>query len=83
MADWGRSHERRDAYTDRRSGDSDYSDSRRHDYYKSRGHNQKPRDTDMRGSAGDRGAKRSRQRDVTPPSDEEAPAYHPEGPSRP
>lgn len=82
MADRGRYHERSDAYADRESRDEDYSDSRRHDYYESRGRNQKPRVADMRGSAGDRGAKHSRQRDVTPPSDEETPAYYPEGPSR-
>lgn len=82
MADRGRYHERSDAYADRESRDEDYSDSRRHDYYKSRGRNQKPRDADMRGSAGDRGAKHSRQRDETPPSDEETPAYYPEGTSR-
>lgn len=81
----GRYHDRSDAYTDRRSRDdeySDYSDSRRHDHYKNRGHNQKPRDTDVRSSAGDRGGKHSRQRDVSPPSDPETPAYYPEGPSR-
>lgn len=82
MADRGRYHERSDPYADRRSRDQDHSDSRHHDYYKSSGRNHTPREADMRGPAGDRGGKRSRQRDVTPPSDEETPAYYPEGPSR-
>lgn len=80
MADRGRYHERSDAYADRKSRDEDYN--RGHDYYKDRGHNQKPREADLRGSAGDRRGKHSRQRDVSPPSDPETPAYYPEGPSR-
>lgn len=82
MADRGRYYERSNAYADRRSRVEDHSDSRHHDLHKDRGRDHRPRDADVRGSAADRGAKRDRQRDVTPPRDAETPAYYAEGPSR-
>lgn len=78
MAERERYHDRSDAYTDYKSRDEDYSHGRHYDSYGSRGRNQKPRDTDKRGSGGDRRA-------VTSASDVETPAYrdhYHEGPSR-
>lgn len=85
MAEWGRYHDRSDAYTDYRSRDENYSHGRHYDSYDSRGRNQKPRDTDKRGSGGDMRAKQHRQRDVMSAFDVETPAYrdyYHEGPSR-
>lgn len=84
MAERGRHRDRSDVYTDHKSWDEDRH-GRHYDSYDSRGRNQKPRDTDKRGSGGDSRAKQHRQRDVTSASDVETPAYrdhYHEGPSR-
>ncbi|XP_023262158.1 MARVEL domain-containing protein 3-like [Seriola lalandi dorsalis] len=85
MSDRGRHHQRSDVYTDYKSRDGSHDGD--HSSYDSRGRNQKPRDLDERGSAGDRRAKQYRQRDMTTASSREPPAYKDhnhdhEGPSR-
>lgn len=85
MPERGRHHERSDVYAEYKSRDLDYSHNGGHAAYDSRGRNQRPRDMDERGSAGDRRAKQNRQRDMTTASHTEPPAYRdgdPEGPSR-
>ncbi|XP_042342823.1 MARVEL domain-containing protein 3 [Plectropomus leopardus] len=78
-------HQRSDAYDEYKSKDRDYSHSRDHASYDDRGRNQKPRDLDERGSAGDRRTRQNRQRDMTTASHNVPPAYRDrdhEGPSR-
>ncbi|XP_049903944.1 MARVEL domain-containing protein 3 [Epinephelus moara] len=86
MPERGRHHHHRgDEYDEYRSRDRDYSNDRDHASYDGRGRNQKPRDVDERGSAGDRRGRQNRQRDVTPVSHNEPSAYRDherEGPSR-
>lgn len=86
MAERGRhAHDGSDVYPEYRSRDGDYSHNGDHAPYEPRGHNRKPRDTDKRGSAGDRRTKENRQRDMTTTPDMEPPAYrnhNHEGPSR-
>ncbi|XP_069030180.1 MARVEL domain-containing protein 3 [Embiotoca jacksoni] len=85
MPERGRPHSRRDAYADYKSRDKHYSHSGHHSRDDNQGRHQKPRDVDERGSAGDRRAKESRQRDMTTASHTESPAYRDhdnEGPSR-
>ncbi|XP_075966278.1 MARVEL domain-containing protein 3 [Anarhichas minor] len=81
-----RNHQRSDEY---RGRDRDHSHNRDHPSYDGRDRNQKPRDMDATGSAGDRRAKQNRQRDMTTASHQdhggpsnlsrETPAYHSEG----
>lgn len=75
MAERGRHPERGDVYRDYKSRDGVYSRNGDHAPQDSRGLNQKPRDMDMRGSAGDKRAKHSRQRDIATASDVHPPAY--------
>ncbi|KAG8001541.1 MARVEL domain-containing protein 3 [Nibea albiflora] len=85
MPERGRHHERSDVYAEHKSMDRDYSHNGGHASYDNRARNQRPRDMDERGSAGDRRAKQNRQRDMTTASHTEPPAYRdsdPEGPSR-
>lgn len=85
MPERGRHHQRSDVYAEYKSRDKDYSHNGGHSSYDSRGHNQKPRRAEERGSAGDRRAEQSRQRDMTTASHVEPPAHRDqdhEGPSR-
>lgn len=85
MPERGRHHQRSDVYADYKSRDRDYSQNGDNFSYNSRGRNQKPRDMDRRGSAGDSRAKQNRQRDMTTGSPKEPHAYRDydhEGPSR-
>nr|XP_046242807.1 MARVEL domain-containing protein 3 [Scatophagus argus]XP_046242816.1 MARVEL domain-containing protein 3 [Scatophagus argus]XP_046242823.1 MARVEL domain-containing protein 3 [Scatophagus argus] len=85
MPERGRHQERGDVYAEYKSRDRDYSYDGDHTSYDARGRNHKPRDMDERGSAGDRRAKQTRQRDMTTASHVEPPAYRGdghEGPSR-
>lgn len=85
MPERGRHHQRSDDYARYKNRDRDYSHNAGHSVYDSRDHNQKPIYMNKRGSAGDRRAKESSQRDVTTASHEESPAYrghNHQGPSR-
>lgn len=85
MTERGGHHGRSDVYTEYKSRDKGYSHNGDHATYDARGHNQKPRDMDKRGSAGGRRAKENRQRDITTAPDVEPPSYrnhNHDGPSR-
>ncbi|XP_040910250.1 MARVEL domain-containing protein 3 [Toxotes jaculatrix] len=88
MPERGRHHQRSDdVYAHYKATDRDYSHNGDDSSYDRRGYNQKPREMDERGSAGDRRAKQNRQRDMTTASHKEPPAYRDhdhnhEGPSR-
>ncbi|XP_060924453.1 MARVEL domain-containing protein 3 [Limanda limanda] len=73
MPERGRHKQRSDEY---RSRERDHShDGDHHPPSGDRGRNQKPRDTDNRGSAGDRRPQQNRQRDMTSAPHKEPPAY--------
>ncbi|XP_041645186.1 MARVEL domain-containing protein 3 [Cheilinus undulatus] len=86
MPERGRHHQRTDEYAEYERRDRDYPhNGDHHTSHNSRGHNQKQRAPDDRGSAGDRRDKQSRQRDMTSSPHKEAPVYRDhnnEGPSR-
>ncbi|XP_068586347.1 MARVEL domain-containing protein 3 [Cebidichthys violaceus] len=89
MPERGRDHQRSDVYDEYRSRDRDYSHNRDRQLYDGRDRNQRPRDMEATGSAGDRRAKQNRQRDMTTASHQdhegpsnlsrETPVYHSEG----
>ncbi|XP_028422452.1 MARVEL domain-containing protein 3 isoform X1 [Perca flavescens] len=85
MPERGRHHQRSDVYDEYKSRDREYSHNGDHASYDGRGRNQKPRDMDEGGSAGDRRAKQNRQSDMTTTSHNETPVYRDqdhEAPSR-
>lgn len=75
MAERGRHPESGDVYRDYKSRDRVYPRNGDHAPQDSRGLNQKPRDMDMRGSAGNKRAKHSSQRDMASASDVHPPGY--------
>ncbi|CAN9507071.1 unnamed protein product [Ophioblennius macclurei] len=75
MPERGRHGQRSDeAYAEHKSRDRHYPPSGNHSAYEDRGRNQRPRDMEERGSAGDRRPKENRQRDMTPASHRQSPA---------
>ncbi|XP_029948066.1 MARVEL domain-containing protein 3 isoform X2 [Salarias fasciatus] len=80
MPERGRHDQRSDAYAEHRSRDRHYPPSADHSLYEGQGWNQRPREMEDRGSAGDRRAKENRQRVMTTAShrSNDASVYHSE-----
>ncbi|XP_034437615.1 MARVEL domain-containing protein 3 [Hippoglossus hippoglossus] len=75
MPERGRHQQRSDEYRSRERERDHSHDGDHHPPSGDRGRNQKPRDMDNRGSAGDRRPKQNRQRDMTTAPHKEPPAY--------
>lgn len=75
MPERGRHDQRYDAYAEHKSKDRYYPPNADHSMNEGHGHNRRPRDMEVRESAGDRRTRENRQRDVTTASHRQAPPH--------